>query len=113
MLFSVLSGLISLSAVLLVPSPAFRSMSLGFMLSVLFVLNVINPEALVLDRNLSRQSSAAVPFDAAYAGSLADAVPLKGADTASVEFIAPDRGPFVLEARSAGQVVRTWRVRVR
>ena len=34
-------------------------------------------------------------------------------ETADVEFIAPDRGPFVLEARSAGQVVRTWRVRVR
>jgi putative drug exporter of the RND superfamily len=37
-LFSGLTVLISLSAVLLVPSPAFRSVSLGIMLSVLFVL---------------------------------------------------------------------------
>ena len=37
-LFSGLTVLISLSAVMLVPSPAFRSMSLGIMLSVLFVL---------------------------------------------------------------------------
>jgi RND superfamily putative drug exporter len=37
-LFSGLTVLISLSAVMLVPSPAFRSMSLGIMLSVVFVL---------------------------------------------------------------------------
>ncbi|RKQ91213.1 RND superfamily putative drug exporter [Solirubrobacter pauli] len=37
-LFSGLTVLISLSAVLLVPSPAFRSMALGIMLSVLFIL---------------------------------------------------------------------------
>ena len=37
-LFSGMTVLISLSAVMLVPSPAFRSMSLGIMLSVLFVL---------------------------------------------------------------------------
>ena len=37
-LFSALTVLISLSAVMLVPSPAFRSVSLGIMLSVLFVL---------------------------------------------------------------------------
>ena len=37
-LFSGLTVLISLSAVMLVPSPAFRSMSLGIMVSVLFVL---------------------------------------------------------------------------
>jgi RND superfamily putative drug exporter len=37
-LFSGLTVLISLTAVLLVPSPAFRSMSLGIMASVLFVL---------------------------------------------------------------------------
>jgi len=37
-LFSGLTILISLSAVMLVPSPAFRSMSLGIMISVLFVL---------------------------------------------------------------------------
>ncbi len=37
-LFSGLTVLISLSAVMLVPSPAFRSMSLGIMLAVLFVL---------------------------------------------------------------------------
>ena len=37
-LFSGATVLISLSAVMLVPSPAFRSMSLGIMLSVLFVL---------------------------------------------------------------------------
>ena len=37
-LFSGLTVLISLTAVLLVPSPAFRSMSLGIMLSVFFVL---------------------------------------------------------------------------
>ncbi len=37
-LFSGLTVLVSLSAVMLVPSPAFRSMSLGIMLSVLFVL---------------------------------------------------------------------------
>jgi len=37
-LFSGLTVLISLTAVLLVPSPAFRSMSLGIMLAVLFVL---------------------------------------------------------------------------
>ena len=37
-LFSALTVLISISAVLLVPSPAFRSVSLGIMVSVLFVL---------------------------------------------------------------------------
>jgi RND superfamily putative drug exporter len=37
-LFSGLTVLVSLSAVLLVPSPAFRSTSLGIMLSVIFVL---------------------------------------------------------------------------
>jgi RND superfamily putative drug exporter len=37
-LFSGITVLISLSAVMLVPSPAFRSMSLGIMVSVLFVL---------------------------------------------------------------------------
>ncbi len=37
-LFSGLTVLVSLSAVMLVPSPAFRSMSLGIMLSVVFVL---------------------------------------------------------------------------
>jgi putative drug exporter of the RND superfamily len=37
-LFSALTVLVSLSAVLLVPSPAFRSVSLGIMISVLFVL---------------------------------------------------------------------------
>ena len=37
-LFSGMTVLISLSAVMLVPSPAFRSMSIGIMLSVLFVL---------------------------------------------------------------------------
>src|SRR4051794_30510236 len=37
-LFSGATGLISLSAVMLVPSPAFRSTSLGIMLSVVFVL---------------------------------------------------------------------------
>jgi putative drug exporter of the RND superfamily len=37
-LFSGVTVLISLSAVMLVPSPAFRSMSLGIMLSVMFVL---------------------------------------------------------------------------
>ncbi len=37
-LFSGFTVLISLSAVMLVPSPAFRSMALGIMLSVLFVL---------------------------------------------------------------------------
>ncbi|HVY78302.1 MAG TPA: MMPL family transporter [Solirubrobacterales bacterium] len=37
-LFSGITVLISLSAVMLVPSPAFRSMSLGIMIAVLFVL---------------------------------------------------------------------------
>jgi RND superfamily putative drug exporter len=37
-LFSGLTVLVSLSAVMLVPSPAFRSMSLGIMLAVIFVL---------------------------------------------------------------------------
>jgi RND superfamily putative drug exporter len=37
-LFSAITVLISLSAVMLVPSPAFRSVSLGIMISVLFVL---------------------------------------------------------------------------
>ena len=37
-LFSGMTVLISLSAVMLVPSPAFRSMALGIMLSVVFVL---------------------------------------------------------------------------
>ena len=37
-LFSGVTVLISLSAVMLVPSPAFRSMSLGIMLAVVFVL---------------------------------------------------------------------------
>src|SRR5581483_6550866 len=36
--FSGITVLISLSAVMLVPSPAFRSMSLGIMLAVIFVL---------------------------------------------------------------------------
>ncbi|HEU4973629.1 MAG TPA: MMPL family transporter [Baekduia sp.] len=37
-LFSGLTVLVSLSAVMLVPSPAFRSMALGIMLSVIFIL---------------------------------------------------------------------------
>src|SRR5690606_16717097 len=37
-LFSGITVLISLSAVMLVPSPAFRSMALGIMVSVVFVL---------------------------------------------------------------------------
>ena len=37
-LFSGITVLISLTAVMLVPSPAFRSMSLGIMLAVIFVL---------------------------------------------------------------------------
>ena len=37
-LFSAMTVLVSLSAVLLVPSPAFRSTALGIMLSVAFVL---------------------------------------------------------------------------
>jgi RND superfamily putative drug exporter len=37
-LFSALTVLVSISAVLLVPSPAFRAVSLGIMVSVLFVL---------------------------------------------------------------------------
>jgi len=37
-LFSGVTVLISLSAVMLVPSPAFRSMALGIMLSVVFIL---------------------------------------------------------------------------
>ena len=37
-LFSGVTVLISLTAVMLVPSPAFRSMSLGIMLAVIFVL---------------------------------------------------------------------------
>ena len=37
-LFSAVTVLVSLSAVMLVPSPAFRSVSLGIMISVLFVL---------------------------------------------------------------------------
>jgi RND superfamily putative drug exporter len=37
-LFSALTVLVSISAVLLVPSPAFRSVSIGIMISVLFVL---------------------------------------------------------------------------
>src|SRR6188472_4345135 len=37
-LFSGLTVLISLTAVMLVPSPAFRSMALGIMLAVIFVL---------------------------------------------------------------------------
>ena len=37
-LFSGLTVLISLTAVMLVPSPAFRSMALGIMLSVVFIL---------------------------------------------------------------------------
>jgi putative drug exporter of the RND superfamily len=37
-LFSALTVLVSLSAVMLVPSPAFRSVSLGIMISVVFVL---------------------------------------------------------------------------
>src|SRR5262249_20478982 len=42
-LFSGLTVLISLSAVMLVPSPAFRSMALGIMLSVVFVLAATLP----------------------------------------------------------------------
>ena len=45
-LFSGVTVLISLSAVMLVPSPAFRSMALGIMLSVIFVLGgVADPAA--------------------------------------------------------------------
>jgi RND superfamily putative drug exporter len=40
-LFSGLTVLISLSAVMLVPSPAFRSMALGIMLSVVFILAAV------------------------------------------------------------------------
>ncbi|MGB1712729.1 MAG: MMPL family transporter, partial [Miltoncostaeaceae bacterium] len=37
-LFSGLTVLISLSAVMIVPSPVFRSMALGIMISVVFIL---------------------------------------------------------------------------
>jgi putative drug exporter of the RND superfamily len=77
-LFSGLTVLISLSAVLLVPSPAFRSTSLGIMLAVVFVLAAtltLLPAVLAklgprLDRFALRRSGPAVhhsPRSAAWA----------------------------------------------
>ena len=62
-LFSGVTVLISLSAVMLVPSPAFRSMSLGIMLAVIFVLAAtltLLPAVLGQARPEGRQARAAV-----------------------------------------------------
>ena len=61
-LFSGVTVLISLSAVMLVPSPAFRSMALGIMISVLFVLAA---------------SLTLLPAVLAKLGSKVDALPLR------------------------------------
>ena len=62
-LFSGVTVLISLTAVMLVPSPAFRSMSLGIMLAVIFVLAAtltLLPAVLGQARPEGRQPVAAV-----------------------------------------------------
>ncbi len=62
-LFSGVTVLISLTAVMLVPSPAFRSMSLGIMLAVIFVLAAtltLLPAVLGQARPEGRQARAAV-----------------------------------------------------
>ena len=62
-LFTGVTVLISLSAVMLVPSPAFRSMSLGIMLAVIFVLAAtltLLPAVLAQARAEGRQARAAV-----------------------------------------------------
>ena len=62
-LFSGVTVLISLSAVMLVPSPAFRSMSLGIMLAVIFVLAAtltLLPTLLAQPGPEGRQARAAV-----------------------------------------------------
>ena len=62
-LFSGLTVLISLSAVMLVPSPAFRSMALGIMLSVAFVLAAtLTLLPAVLARLGSRVDGLALPW---------------------------------------------------
>jgi len=62
-LFSGLTVLISLSAVMLVPSPAFRSMALGIMLSVVFVLAAtLTLLPAVLARLGSRVDGLALPW---------------------------------------------------
>jgi RND superfamily putative drug exporter len=66
-LFSGVTVLISLSAVLLVPSPAFRSMALGIMLAVLFVLGAtLTLLPAVLARLGARVDGLALPW--AHAG---------------------------------------------
>ena len=62
-LFCGVTVLISLSAVMLVPSPAFRSMSLGIMLAVIFVLAAtltLLPAVLARLGSAGRQARAAV-----------------------------------------------------
>ncbi|HET7312519.1 MAG TPA: MMPL family transporter [Mycobacteriales bacterium] len=62
-LFSGLTVLISLSAVMLVPSPAFRSMALGIMLAVIFVLGAtLTLLPAVLARLGSRVDGLALPW---------------------------------------------------
>jgi putative drug exporter of the RND superfamily len=62
-LFSGITVLISLSAVMLVPSPAFRSMSLGIMLAVIFVLAAtLTLLPAVLARLGSRVDKLALPW---------------------------------------------------
>ena len=76
-LFSAMTVLISLSAVLLVPSPAFRSVSLGIMISVLFVLAAtltLLPAVLAQARPAGRQ--ARPPLGAFRRPSLAPLRPL-------------------------------------
>ncbi len=61
--FSGLTVLISLSAVMLVPSPAFRSMALGIMLSVVFVLGAtLTLLPAVLARLGSRVDAVSLPW---------------------------------------------------
>jgi putative drug exporter of the RND superfamily len=62
-LFSGITVLISLSAVMLVPSPAFRSMSLGIMLAVVFVLAAtLTLLPAVLNRLGTRVDKLALPW---------------------------------------------------
>jgi RND superfamily putative drug exporter len=62
-LFSGITVLISLTAVMLVPSPAFRSMSLGIMLAVIFVLAAtLTLLPAVLDRIGSKVDKLALPW---------------------------------------------------
>jgi len=57
----------------------FVASAAGLGLAILFVLNVVNPEALVVNRNADRLTTSRVPFDTYYASGLSeDSVPALG-----------------------------------